>query len=104
MPVTKLAGKEAGQLFASTVVTKGVGVAEVHAIAGATAVGRIGQALAGTVEPASGLQLASRRLIRNLTVGGLLLATAYALLGWLWDGHGLLASVLAGIALTMAMT
>ncbi len=103
VPVTKLPGSDAGQLFASMVVTKGVGVAEVHAIAGATAVGRIGQALASTVEPVSGLQQASRRLIRNLTVGGLLLATAYALLGWLWDGHGLLESVLAGIALTMAI-
>ncbi|MBN8714322.1 MAG: cation-translocating P-type ATPase [Xanthomonadales bacterium] len=103
VPVTKLPGADAGQLFASTVATKGVGIAEVRAIAGATAVGRIGQALADTVEPASGLQLASRRLIRNLTVGGLLLATAYTLLGWLWDGHGLLQSVLAGIALTMAI-
>ncbi len=103
VPVTKLPGEEAGQLFASTVATKGVGVAEVRAIAGATAVGRIGQALADTVEPVSGLQQASRRLIRNLTVGGLLLAAAYALLDWLWDGHGLLESVLAGIALTMAI-
>ncbi|WP_199909811.1 cation-translocating P-type ATPase [Rhodanobacter thiooxydans] len=103
VPVTKLPGEDAGQLFASTVATKGVGVAEVRAIAGATAVGRIGQALSATVEPVSGLQQASRRLIRNLTVGGLLLATAYALLGWLWDGHGLLQSVLAGIALTMAI-
>ena len=103
VPVTKLPGEDAGQLFASTVATKGVGVAEVRAIAGATAVGRIGQALADAVEPVSGLQQASRRLIRNLTVGGLLLATAYALLGWLWDGHGLLQSVLAGIALTMAI-
>ncbi|MBN8924755.1 MAG: ATPase [Rhodanobacter sp. 68-29] len=103
VPVTKLPGEDAGQLFASTVATKGVGVAEVRAIAGATAVGRIGQALADAVEPVSGLQQASRRLIRNLTVGGLLLATAYALLGWLWDGHGLLESVLAGIALTMAI-
>ncbi|GAA0258256.1 hypothetical protein GCM10009126_24400 [Rhodanobacter caeni] len=65
--------------------------------------GRIGEALATTVEPVSGLQRASRRLIRNLTVGGLLLAAAYTLLGWLWDGHGLLESVLAGIALTMAI-
>jgi len=103
VPVTKLPGSDAGQLFASTVATKGVGVAEVHAIAESTAVGRIGQALASTVEPVSGLQQASRRLIRNLTIGGLLLATAYALLGWLWDGHGLLQSVLAGIALTMAI-
>jgi len=103
VPVTKLPGEDSGQLFASTVATKGVGVAEVRAIAGATAVGRIGQALAATVEPASGLQRASRRLIRNITVVGLLLAAAYALLGWLWDGHGLLESVLAGIALTMAI-
>lgn len=103
VPVTKLPGGDTGQLFASTVATKGVGVAEVRAIAGATAVGRIGQALADTAEPVSGLQRASRRLIRNLTVGGLLLATAYTLLGWLWDGHGLLESVLAGIALTMAI-
>ncbi len=103
VPVTKLPGPDTGQLFASTVVTKGVGVAEVHAVAESTAVGRIGQALTSTVEPVSGLQQASRRLIRNLTIGGLLLATAYALLGWLWDGHGLLQSVLAGIALTMAI-
>jgi P-type Ca2+ transporter type 2C len=103
VPVTKLPGGEAGQLFASTVATKGVGVAEVRAIAGATAVGRIGQALADTAEPVSGLQRASRRLIRNLTIGGLLLATAYTLLSWLWDSHGPLESVLAGIALTMAI-
>ena len=103
VPVTKLPGEDTGQLFASTVATKGVGVAEVRAIAGATAVGRIGQALVDTAEPVSGLQRASRRLIRNLTIGGLLLATTYTLLGWLWDSHGLLESVLAGIALTMAI-
>ncbi len=103
VPVTKLPGAASNQLFASTVVTKGVGTAEVTAIAAATAVGRIGQALASATEPVSGLQQASRRLIRNLTIGALLLATAYVLLGWLWDGHGLLESVLAGIALTMAI-
>lgn len=103
VPVVKLPGEADGQLFASTVVTKGVGIAEVHAIAEATAVGHIGQALASTREPMSGLQQASRKLIRNLTIGGLLLAAAYTLLGWLWDGHGLMESVLAGIALTMAI-
>jgi P-type Ca2+ transporter type 2C len=103
VPVTKLPNGERSQLFASTVVTKGVGTAEVCATAGATAVGAIGQALAATTEPVSNLQQASRRLIRNLTIGGLLLASAYALLDWLWDGHALLESVLAGIALTMAI-
>jgi Ca2+-transporting ATPase len=103
VPVTKLPGESDGKLFASTVATKGVGVAEVRATAGATEVGRIGQALTSTVEPISGLQQASRRLIRNLTIGGLLLASAYALLSWLWDERGLLESVLSGIALTMAI-
>ncbi|HEX7130646.1 MAG TPA: HAD-IC family P-type ATPase, partial [Rhodanobacteraceae bacterium] len=102
-PVTKLPGDARGQLFASTVVTKGVGVAEVHAVAGATAFGRIGQALATTPEPLSALQSASRRLIRTITIGGLALATAQALLNWLWDGRGLLDSALSGIALSMAI-
>jgi Ca2+-transporting ATPase len=103
VPVTKLPGASSAQLFASTVVTKGVAVAEVGAIAEATTIGRIGQALSTTVEPVSGLQQASRRLIRNLTIGGLLLATAYAMLSWLWDSNGLLESVLSGIALSMAI-
>jgi hypothetical protein len=90
-------------LFASTVITKGVGLARVNATGTATAVGRIGQALAAATEPPSGLQQASRRLIVQLTVVGMLLATAQILLGWLWDGHSLLASVLSGIALAMAI-
>jgi P-type Ca2+ transporter type 2C len=90
-------------LFASTVVTKGVGLARVRATGAATAVGHIGQALAATTEPPSGLQRSSRRLIVQLTVAGLMLATAQVLLGWLWDGHSLLASVLSGIALAMAI-
>ena len=102
VPVTKLPGKDR-DLFASTVVTKGVGTAKVSAIGVATAVGRIGQALASTTEAVSGLQLASRTLISNLTIGGLTLATAYCLLSWLWDGRAFLESVLSGIALTMAI-
>ncbi|MEO7324065.1 MAG: cation-translocating P-type ATPase [Dokdonella sp.] len=103
VPVTKLPGDHSALLFASTVVTKGVGMAEVSATASATAVGRIGAALDSTVEPVSGLQKASRRLIRNLTIGGLLLACVYCLVDWLWDRHGFLESVLAAIALTMAI-
>ncbi|WP_395683237.1 cation-translocating P-type ATPase [Dokdonella sp.] len=101
--VTRLPGTPSARLCASTVVTKGVGMAEVDAIGADTAVGRIGQALASTVEVPSGLQRASRRLIRNLSIGGLLLAATYCLLNWLWDGRTLLESLLAGIALTMAI-
>ena len=46
VPVTKLPGEESGALFASTLVTRGVGLAEVIATGAATAVGRIGEALA----------------------------------------------------------
>lgn len=90
-------------LFASTVVTRGVGLARVGATGAATAVGRIGVALAATTEPPSGLQRSSRRLIVQLTVAGLALAMAQVLIGWLWDGQSLLASVLSGIALAMAI-
>ena len=103
VPVSKLPGTAENLVFASTLVTRGVGLAEVTATASATAVGRIGEALAATEEPRSGLQLASRRLVRNLTLGGLALATIYFLINWLWDAHGLIESLLASIALTMAI-
>ena len=103
VPVAKLPGTAQSKLFASTLVTRGIGLAEVTATAAATAVGAIGEALAATEDPRSGLQLASRRLVRNLTVGGLLLATFYFLVNWLWNAQGLLESLLASIALTMAI-
>ncbi len=90
-------------LFASTVVTRGVGLAEVQATASATAIGRIGADLARTVEPPSALQLASRRLVRRLGAAALLLASAQVVLGWWWNGRPLLESLLAGIALAMAI-
>ena len=76
VPVSKLPGEAAGPLSASTVVTRGVGVAEVFATGSTTAVGAIGQSLAATREAVSGLQRSSRRLIRLLTVSGLSLAVA----------------------------
>ena len=103
VPVSKLPGGQSAALFASTVVTRGVGLAEVVATARKTAVGRISEALASTVEPDSGLQQASRVLIRNLSIGGLVLASFYILLNWLWNSRGLIESVLSGIALTMAI-
>ncbi|MEP6587913.1 MAG: HAD-IC family P-type ATPase, partial [Polaromonas sp.] len=90
-------------LFASTVVTRGGGLAEVHATASATAVGGIGADLAATPEPPSALQLASRTLVRRLGVAALLLAGAQVFLGWWWDGRPLLESLLSGIALAMAI-
>ncbi|MGA8515417.1 MAG: cation-translocating P-type ATPase, partial [Burkholderiaceae bacterium] len=100
-------GLPAGQgnpfLFASTVVTRGVGVARVRAIAVDTAVGRIGTALASTTLVISRLQKASRNIVRWLAAVGLLAAIALILLAWKWDGKPLLESLLLGIALAMAL-
>lgn len=89
-------------VFASTVVTKGVGLAVVQATGTATAVGRIGESLASTEEVPSGLQLASRALIRNLSLIAVILALFLVLINWLQNEHSFLESLLSGIALAMA--
>ena len=109
VPVAKTPGSAAhegasvGALYASTVVTRGVGLAEVQATASATAVGRIGADLAATAPPTSALQESSRKLVRRLGVGAVVLALAQVFLGWWWDGRSLLDSLLTGIALAMAI-
>ena len=107
VPVAKLADKPDGQtaaaIFASTVVTRGVGVAQVQATAAHTAVGRIGADLAATTEPPSALQEGSRKLVRWLGASAVVLASAQVLLGWWWNGRPLLESLLSGVALAMAI-
>ncbi len=93
----------APNLFASTVVTRGVGVAQVYGTAAHTAVGRIGADLASTTEPPSALQVGSRRLVHTLGTAALVLALVQVLLGWWWNGRPLLDSLLSGIALAMAI-
>ncbi|MEO6321374.1 MAG: HAD-IC family P-type ATPase [Polaromonas sp.] len=100
VPVSKTAD---ASLFASTVVTRGVSLAEVHATASATDVGQIGADLAAITEAPSALQRAARKLVRRLGAGALLLASAQVLLGWWWNGRPLLESLLSGIALAMAI-
>jgi len=90
-------------LFASTVITRGTGLAEVRITGAGTAVGRIGLALDRTAERPSVLQSDSRRLVRQLGLAAAVLATTLVLLGWLWEGHALLESLLSGIALAMAI-
>jgi Ca2+-transporting ATPase len=100
---TSTGGAAAATVFASTVVTRGVGVARVTQTGAHTAVGRVGAALASTALVPSGLQLASRAIVRRLAVAGLAVALCLVLLSWLWDGRPLLDSLLLGIALAMAV-
>lgn len=97
------AGDAGATLHASTVVTRGVAIAEVVATGAKTAVGRIGADLNRTVEPPSALQQGSRKLVRRMGALALVLAVAQVLLGWWWNGRPLLESLLSGIALAMAV-
>jgi len=110
VPVPKVAARlgdapdaAASQLFASTVVTRGVALAEVTATAAQTAVGRIGADLAATQEPPSALQVHSHALVRTLGTGAVLVAAAQVVLAWWWNDRSLLDSLLSGIALAMAI-
>ena len=90
-------------VFSGTVVTRGLALAKVVEIGSATAMGRIGADLSSTVEPSSSLQQNSRKLVRRLGASALVLASAQTLLNWWWVGRSLLDSLLAGIALAMAI-
>lgn len=91
------------KLYASTVITKGSGLAKVIATAQRTAVGQISIDLAQTAEVPSVLQRRARRLIRWL--GGLAMLLAIAQIGlnvW-WNQTPLLPSILSGLAFAMAI-
>ena len=103
VPVAKSAAQHAAEIFAGTLVTRGCGMARVTGVAAHTAVGRIGRALAATVETTSPLQHASRTLVRRFGLAALVCAAALALLNWQWDGHDLLDSLLSGVALAIAI-
>jgi Ca2+-transporting ATPase len=102
-PVAKSASGASRAIFAGTVVTRGRGTSRVVGVASETAIGRIGKALADTVETVSPLQKASRGLIRNFALAAVACAVGLTLLDWLWDGHTLLDSLLAGVALAIAI-
>ncbi|MGA9046966.1 cation-translocating P-type ATPase [Sulfuricurvum sp.] len=89
-------------LFASTVITKGVGFAVIKSIATDTAVGHISQSLATTQEVQSGLQRSSRTLIRTVSMIAVGLAMGLVLVNWIFNERSFMESLLSGIALAMA--
>jgi Ca2+-transporting ATPase len=101
--VARAAGSDRDRVYASTVVTRGVAFARVSSTGTATRVGEIGAMLQSAREPVSGLQRSSRKLIRVLAAIALLLAIGYCLVNWLWNGRTFLDSLLASVALSMAI-
>lgn len=90
-------------VLASTVVTRGTGLAEVQATATHTVVGRIGADLHNTEEPPSALQQNARQLVRRLGWTALLIACVQVALSHGWNQRPWLESLLSGIALVMAL-
>ncbi|HET7932255.1 MAG TPA: HAD-IC family P-type ATPase, partial [Rhodanobacteraceae bacterium] len=101
--VARSAGPDRDRVYASTVVTRGAGLARVSTTGTATKVGEIGAMLQSAREPVSGLQRSSRKLIRVLAATALLLAIGYCLINWLWNARTFLDSLLASVALSMAI-
>ena len=101
--VARGADPDRNRVYASTVVTRGAALTRVSSIGTATKVGEIGAMLQSAREPVSGLQRSSRELIRVLAAIALLLAIGYCLINWLWNGQTFLDSLLASVALSMAI-
>lgn len=95
--------ESSSKLFAGTTVTSGAGFAKVCATGKSTAVGHIGTSLQDTIEPSSNLQQSSRRIVRLLALAAVLLAISLLGIEWWWNGHSFLESLLAAIALAMAI-
>ena len=89
-------------VYAGTLVVHGHGVAEIVATGASTEMGRIGRALAAIKPEATPLQLDTRRVVRGLAIGGVVLcvviALAYGILRGDWLDAGL-----AGVTLAMGI-
>jgi Ca2+-transporting ATPase len=90
------------QAFSGTLVTRGTARGGVVATGERSALGRIGQSLAGIVVETTPIQQETRRVVKVVALVGLTLAAALAIAYWIALGdwlHGLL----AGLTLAMAI-
>ncbi len=90
------------RVYAGSTVVQGRGLIRVEETGDDTVYGNIGKALAAMKTPPTPLQRKTGRLVRWLAAVGLMLAVIVIGITWL-RGETLLASLLAGIALTMAI-
>jgi Ca2+-transporting ATPase len=95
-------GADKSQAFSGTLVTRGTARGDVVATGERSALGRIGQSLAGIVAETTPIQKETRRVVKVVAGVGLALAAALAVAYWVALGdwlHGLL----AGLTLAMAI-
>lgn len=90
------------QVFAGTLVTRGTAQGSVIATGERSALGRIGQSLAGLGDENTPVQDETRHVVRGVAIVGLLLAAGLAVAYWFSMGdwlHG----ILAGLTFAMAI-
>jgi Ca2+-transporting ATPase len=90
------------QCYAGTLVTRGTARGRVVATGERSALGRIGQSLAGIVAEATPIQQETRRVVKYVATVGLILAAALAVAYGLAQGEWL-QGLLAGLTLAMAI-
>jgi Ca2+-transporting ATPase len=95
-------GDELPCVYGGTLVVGGQGVAEVTAVGIHSEIGRVGRSLSGIETEITPLQGRVRSLVKRLSVAGLGLSGAAALLYWFTRGDWL-GGLLAGITLAMAL-
>jgi P-type Ca2+ transporter type 2C len=96
------AANDSSHAYSGTLVTRGTARGCVVATGERSALGRIGQSLAGIVVGTTPIQQETRRVVKRVALVGLALATALAIAYWIALGdwlHGLL----AGLTLAMAI-
>jgi P-type Ca2+ transporter type 2C len=100
--MTQPGGDDLPFVFSGTLAVQGQGIGEVVATGAASQIGLIGKALSGISQESTNLQKETRRVVRDLALGGLLLCVVVVLLYRLLRGPWL-EGVLAGITLAMAI-
>jgi Ca2+-transporting ATPase len=104
-PVTKQAaggGDGAHRVYSGTLVTNGTARGTVTATGADSAIGRIGASLASLDSEPTPIQRETRAVVRQVAIGGLVLAAGLGLAYW-WLRGDWVGGLLAGLTLAMAV-
>lgn len=102
VPVSKSIDLTNNQLYSSTLITQGRGIAEVISTGNLTEFGKIGASLEKIESTSTRLQKEMKTLIKYLLIAGIFLSIAVVVLFYITRGN-LLQSILNGLAASMAI-